>query len=196
MHIDRLVILMGVLTVMFTGCGGLRANAPATKIPVRVELNSGDSNSLNYTPWYIHTFSISGPEGSRVGGGGGNMRAMDERGSPGQSGGKCCTRYPSEWQPDLKVTVRWLVNKKNSKTSGWYKAENVRIEPYINPTAGVWAIFLPGDRVKLVVGNPNAIDLDYSAGPPASHDPYVAQGGPDDEWNYQYPNGVKRGLGK
>ncbi len=69
-------------------------------------------------------------------------------------------RYPREWQPDLRVTVRWLVDKKNEKTSGWYKAENVRIEPYITgQTAGVWAIFLAGDQ-----------------------------------WNYEYPKGVVRGI--
>ncbi|MGU7780928.1 DUF3304 domain-containing protein [Burkholderia sp. PU8-34] len=149
---------------------------------------------MNYTSLYIHSFSISGPKGSGVGGGGGNMMPMDENGRPGQAGRQCCTSYPSEWQPDLRVTVRWLVNKKNSEMSGWYKAENVRIEPYTTRTAGVWAIFLPDDRVKIVVGNPNARDLARDAGPPAADDPYIAQGAPDDEWNYKYPNGKVRGM--
>ncbi|WP_256946794.1 MULTISPECIES: DUF3304 domain-containing protein [Burkholderia] len=150
---------------------------------------------MNYTPWYIHTFSIWGPKGSRIGGGGGNMRAIDKDGKPGQAGGTCCTSYPREWRADLKVTVRWLVDKKNENTSGWYKADNVPIEPYITgQTAGVWAIFLPGDRVKIVIGNPNARDLARDAGPPSASDPYVVQGAADEEWNYEYPKGVKRGL--
>ena len=196
MKTNRLNGLVLVLLVLFAGCAGLRADELSTdERPKRVELNSGDSRSMNYTPWYIHTFSISGPKGSRIGGGGGNMRAIDKNGSPGQAGGTCCTSYPREWQTDLWVTVRWLVDKKNEKTSGWYKAENVRIEPYIaGQTAGVWAIFLPGDRVKIVVGNPSADDLAPNAGPPAASDPYVVQGAPDEEWNYEYPKGVKRGL--
>nr|WP_261525301.1 hypothetical protein [Burkholderia multivorans] len=53
-------------------------------------------------------------------------------------------------------------------------------------TSGVWAIFLPGDRVKLVVGNPNARDLAPNAGPPAASDPYAVQGTLDEEWNRLY----------
>ncbi|AYY56714.1 DUF3304 domain-containing protein [Burkholderia multivorans] len=196
MTANRLSGLLVVLLVLLAGCAGPHADEPSTvEMPKTVELNSGDSRSMNYTPWYIHKFSISGPKGKRIGGGGGNMRAMRKDGSPGQSGGQCCMRYPREWQADLRVTVRWLVDKKNEKTSGWYKAENVRIEPYIaGQTAGVWAIFLPGDRVKVVVGNPNASDLAPNAGPPAASDPYVVQGTPDEEWNYEYPKGAMRGF--
>ncbi|MCA8482233.1 DUF3304 domain-containing protein [Burkholderia multivorans] len=190
------VVAVLLVLVLLAGCAGLHADEPSTvEMPKTVELNSGDSRSMNYTPWYIHKFSISGPKGTRIGGGGGNMSPMDEDGNPGHSGGKCCTRYPREWQPDLRLTIRWLVDKKNKKTSGWYKAENVRIEPYITgQTAGVWAIFLPGDRVKVVVGNPNASDLAPNAGPPAASDPYVVQGAPDEEWNYEYPKGVMRRI--
>ena len=149
---NRLNGLVLVLLVLFAGCTGLRADESSTvEIPKRVELNSGDSHSMNYTPWYIHTFSISGPRGTRVGGGGGNMPPMDEDGSPGQTGGKCCTRYPREWQGDLRVTVRWVVDKKmDGKTLGyWYKADNVRIPQYDGSrSGGVWAIFwfIAGNR--------------------------------------------------
>ncbi|WP_256946742.1 MULTISPECIES: DUF3304 domain-containing protein [Burkholderia] len=186
----QLIGLVSVSLLLLAGCAGLRADGASTvESPKRVELNSGDSRSMNYTPWYIHTFSISGPKGSRIGGGGGNMRAIDKDGKPGQAGGTCCTSYPREWQADLKVTVRWKVDKKqDGKTLGyWYKAEDVRIEPYITgQTAGVWAIFLPGDRVKIVVGNPSAHDLAPDAGPPSATDPYVAQGALDEEWNRLY----------
>ncbi|CAN0626190.1 conserved exported protein of unknown function [Burkholderia multivorans] len=201
MNVNRWAGVMAALAVFLAGCTGLQTNATTTvEVPRRVELSSGGTKAFNYTPWYIHTFSISGPKGSRIGGGGPNVMPAREDGRR-SGGGKesCCTRYPREWQPDLRVTVRWLVDKKlDGESSGsWYKAENVRIEPYVTgQTAGVWAIFLPEDRVKIVVGNPNALDLARNADQPAATDPYVAQGALDEEWNDEYPNGVKRGLMK
>ncbi|MBU9338089.1 DUF3304 domain-containing protein [Burkholderia multivorans] len=196
MKTNRFSGVVAVLLVLLAGCTGLHADEPSTvEMPKRVELNSGDSRSMNYTPWYIDKFSISGPKGTRIGGGGGNMRAMREDGSPGQSGGQCCMRYPMEWQPDLRLTVRWLVDKKNEKTSGWYKAENVRIPQYDGSrSGGVWAIFLPGDRVKLMVADGNANGRNSVAVRPGDDDPDVVQGAPDEEWNYEYPKGVMRGI--
>ncbi|MGU7780927.1 DUF3304 domain-containing protein [Burkholderia sp. PU8-34] len=197
MRIDRLVILIGVLTVLLAGCGGLHTDVrSAVEIPKRVELSSGGTKTLNYTRWYIHTFSISGPKGSGIGGGGPNVMPVGEDGRP-SGGGKesCCTNYPREWQPDLRVTVRWLVDKKNSRMSGWYKAENVRIPQYDgNRTFGVWAIFLPGDRVKIMVADGNANGHNSVGVRPTDDDPDVVQGKPDKEWNYEYPNGKVRGL--
>ena len=100
--------------------------------------------------------------------------------------------YPAEWQPDLKLTVRWLVDKKqDGKTPGyWYKAENVRIAPYKGANAGeAWGIFLPGDRVRVMV-----TDGDHDGGNnpnirPADSDPYIAQGVIDTEWNLLYRRG-------
>jgi Protein of unknown function (DUF3304) len=118
--------LFVVVAVFLAGCSSLHANAPETVvIPKRVELGSGDTKALNYTPWYIHTFSISGPKGSGIGGGGANMMPMYEDGTPSEGGAKCCTSYPIEWQPDLRLTVRWKADKKqDGKTPGyWYKAE-------------------------------------------------------------------------
>jgi hypothetical protein len=183
-------LLAAAICLSFAACSGIQAGMPETvAIPKRVELAAGDSNTLNYTPWYFHTFEIEGPPGSGIRGGGGNTWPMSEDGSPGQGGGVCCTTYPAEWQPDLTLTVRWKVDKKqDGKTPGyWYKAENVRVERYIaHQTAGVWAIFLPGDRVKVIIGNPDAYDLAPGAGPPASTDPYVSQGTLDDQWNRLY----------
>ncbi|WP_080970960.1 DUF3304 domain-containing protein [Burkholderia cepacia] len=204
MRIDRFLILMGVLTVLLGGCGGLRANTPTTvEIPKRVELTSGGTKTLNYTPWYIHTFSISGPKGSGIGGGGPNVMPVREDGRPSGGGAEtCCSSYPSEWQPDLKVTMRWLVFKDvkrlGAKAPGaWYKADDVRIPQYDgNRTFGVWAIFLPGDRVKIMVADGNANGHNSVGTRPSDDDLYVAQGAPDEEWNYEYPNGVKRGLEK
>ncbi|MDR8872045.1 hypothetical protein FEP63_00849 [Burkholderia multivorans] len=123
------------------------------------------------------------------------MLPMNGDGNPGESGGQCCMRYPMEWQADLRVTVRWLVDKKNEKTSGWYKAENVRIPQYDGSrSGGVWAIFLPRDRVKLMVADGNANGRNSVVVRPGDDDPDVVQGVPDEEWNYEYPKGVMRGI--
>ncbi|WP_431207832.1 DUF3304 domain-containing protein [Burkholderia cepacia] len=189
--------LVVVLMMLLAGCTGLRTDeSSAVQTPKRVELSSGGTKTLNYTPWYIHTFSISGPKGSGIGGGGPNVMPMHKDGRPSGGGAEsCCTSYPREWRADLRVTVRWLVDKKNERTSGWYKVEDVRIPRYDGSrTGGVWAIFLPGDRVKLMVADGNANGHNSVAIRPGDDDPDVAQGVPDEEWNYEYPKGVKRGL--
>jgi len=157
-------------------------------------LLSSGSKALNYTSWYIHTFEIAAPPGSGIGGGGPNVMPAHEDGSP-SGGGKemCCTRLPVEWQADLRLTVRWLVDKKqDGKTPGyWYKAENVRIPQYEGRQAGgTWAIFLPGDRVRIMI--PDGIDPNGGNNPdirPPDNDPYIVQGVLDDEWNQLYRKG-------
>ncbi|MBN6731751.1 DUF3304 domain-containing protein [Burkholderia multivorans] len=197
MKMNRSSGFVVVLLVLLAGCTSLSTDESSEAQPrKRVELSSGGTKTLNYTPWYIHTFSISGPKGARIGGGGPNVMPMREGGRPSGGGAEtCCTSYPREWQPDLRVTVRWLVDKKNEKTSGWYKAENVRIPQYDGSrSGGVWAIFLPGDRVKLMVADGNANGRNSVAVRPGDDDPDVAQGVPDDEWNYEYPKGVMRRI--
>ncbi|WP_254220403.1 DUF3304 domain-containing protein [Burkholderia multivorans] len=61
MKTNRFSGVVAVLLVLLAGCAGLHADESSTvETPKRVELSSGDSRSMNYTPWYIHTFSISG----------------------------------------------------------------------------------------------------------------------------------------
>src|ERR1700709_1670324 len=46
-------------------CTGIQhSTATPVPLPQRVELLGGESHTLNYTPWYIHTFGIRGPDGS------------------------------------------------------------------------------------------------------------------------------------
>jgi hypothetical protein len=193
-----------VITAVLSGCSSFHADVPETiVIPKRVELGSGGTKTLNYTPWYIHTFSISGPKGSDIGGGGPNVMPAKEDGRPSGGGAEtCCTSYPIEWQPDLRLTVRWLafkdVKRLGAKAPGsWYKAENVQWPPYEGRQAGgVWVIFLPNDRVKVMIADGNANGHNSVRVRPSVDDPYVAQGVVDDEWNEKYPNGVLRGLEK
>jgi hypothetical protein len=191
------------IALPLAACTGIQ---PTTTTPValpqRVELSGGGTKALNYTPWYIHTFSISGPTGTDIGGGGPNVMPVHEDGRPSGGGAEsCCTSYPRQWQPDLKLTVRWLVFK-DVKTLGrnapglWYKAENVRIAQYGKPTYGVWALFLPGDRVRIMVTDGNHDGGNNPNNRPADNDPFIAQGVPDDEWNQWYPNGVARGVAR
>ena len=186
-------VALAVLCTALGGCavGPLGGGAPV-EVPHYVELLSGDSRALNYTPWYIHTFSMTGPSGSGIGGGGANVMPIKANGRPSEGGGMCCTTLPAEWQPDLRLTVRWLVDKKqDGKTPGyWYKAENVRIAPYSSENTGdAWAIFLPGDRVRIMLTDGNHDGGNNPNNRPADNDPYIAQGVLDEEWNRLYRKG-------
>lgn len=182
--------LLAACSLLLAACATTQAQtATPVFVPHRVELASGGTKVLNYTPWYIHTSEIEGPPGSGIHGGGPNVMPMHEDGSP--SGGAketCCTSYPREWQPDLKLTVRWKVDKKqDGKTPGyWYKADNVRIAQYGAHTGGAWVIFLPGDRVRLMVTDGNHDGGNNVNNRPADNDPYIAQGVIDEEWNRLY----------
>ncbi|MFM0241201.1 DUF3304 domain-containing protein [Paraburkholderia phytofirmans] len=186
--------LMFSVCVLMAGCSGIRSDATSTvDVPPYIELLGGGVRALNYTSWYIHTFAITGPKGSGIGGGGPNVWPMD-KGSNEPSGGAketCCMSFPLEWQPDLKLTVRWLVEKKrpDGKVFGyWYKAEGVQIAQYDGKMAGaVWGIFLPGDRVRLMITDGNHNGGNNANNRPADDDPYVVQGTIDDEWNRLYP---------
>ncbi|MFA8360005.1 DUF3304 domain-containing protein [Burkholderia ubonensis] len=111
--------------------------------------------------------------------GGANVWPAEADGKP-SGGGKetCCSDIPSVWQPDLRLTVRWLVDKKqDGKTRGsWYKAENVRIPKYGRVMGGLWAVFLPGDRVRIMVADGQKGDANDPGIRPSDNDPYIAQG--------------------
>ena len=102
----------------------------------------------------------------------------------------CCTSVPAEWQPNLKLTVRWLVDKKqDGKTPGyWYKAENVSIAQY-GVVNRIVTIFLPGDRVRFMVTDGNREGGNNPNNRPADNDPYIVQGVLDVEWNKMYRRG-------
>ncbi|CAB3662828.1 hypothetical protein LMG22037_01545 [Paraburkholderia phenoliruptrix] len=186
--------LLSALCLSQAACAGGQSNAT---VPVQVtrpvKLLSGDTRALNYTPWYIHKFAITGPAGSGIGGGGPNVMPVKPDGRPSGGGaGVCCTSLPVEWQPDLKLTVRWLVDKKqDGKTPGyWYKAENVRIAQYSSGNTGdAWGIFLPGDRVRIMLTDGNHDGGNNPNNRPADNDPYIAQGVLDEEWNRLYRKG-------
>ena len=186
--------MLPVLCLPLGACAGGQPTAATVQLdmPHKVQLLTGDSKALNYTPWYIHAFALFGPSGSGIGGEGANVVPVKADGRPSTGGGKCCTSLPAEWQPDLKLTVRWLVDKRqDGKTPGyWYKAENVRIAPYRSGNTGdVWAIFLPGDRVRVMRTDGNRDGGNNPNIRPVDSDPYIAQGVIDEEWNRRYRKG-------
>ncbi|CAN0619058.1 conserved exported protein of unknown function [Burkholderia multivorans] len=186
--------MLSALCLSLAACAGGQPNAMVpVDVPHLVKLGGGmDVEALNYTPWYIHKFAMTGPSGSGIDGGGPNVMPIKTNGLPSESGGMCCMRYPVEWQPELKLTVRWLVDKKqDGKTPGyWYKAENVRIAPYNGANANeAWSIFLPGDRVRVMITDGNRDGGNNPNNRPADTDPYIAQGVLDEEWNRLYRKG-------
>lgn len=166
-----------------------------SNLPKHYDTLGASSQTLNYSPWYIHEWGIEGPEGSGVQGGGPNVMPAKADGKP-SGGGKqtCCSDIPSVWQPDLTLTVRWLVDKKqDGKTPGyWYKAENVRIPKYKENMGGLWAVFLPGDRVRIMVADDQKGGANDPAIRPENSDPYISQGVVDQEWNRLYRIGASK----
>jgi hypothetical protein len=54
---------------------------------------------------------------------------------------------------------------------------------------GVWAIFLPDDRVRLMITDGNRDGGNNPNNRPADDDPLIVQGVLDDEWNRLYRDG-------
>ncbi|MBA9848450.1 MAG: DUF3304 domain-containing protein [Ralstonia sp.] len=147
----------------------------------------GGVSGLNYTPYYIHTFNVKGHDDNGISGGGPNIMPATPDNMP-SGGGKetCCAAFPKKWRPGLKVTVRWIANKKLDGIAwgAWYKAEAEM--PEYGPRAGaLFAIFLPGDRVKLMVQDGNANGHNSLEVKPTDGDPYVATGTVDEELTRQ-----------
>ncbi|MDN7427605.1 DUF3304 domain-containing protein [Burkholderia sp. AU45388] len=172
--------------------GAMAQPLDLSSLPKHYDTLGVGASTLNYSPWYIHKWGFEGPEGAGVSGGGPNVLPAEADNKPSGGGGDmCCSDIPSVWQPDLRLTVRWLVDKKqDGKTPGyWYKAENVRIPKYGKIMGGLWAVFLPDDRVRIMVADGQKGDLNDPGIRPPDTDPYIAHGVLDQEWNRLYRNG-------
>jgi len=142
-------------------------------------VNPGGVSGLNYTPNYIVRFGITGENGMR--GGGPSIWLADE-GGRAEGPEMCCIGIPEVWKPGMKVMIRWEAEKmSDGKTPGVHYVAEARIPQYARETAGVWAIFLPGDRVKVMVRDGNASGHNSVEARPTDDDPYVAQGVVDEE---------------
>ncbi|XYI38759.1 DUF3304 domain-containing protein [Cupriavidus necator] len=171
--------LMAVFLACLSGC------EPHAIQPVDDpnEMQDGGVSGLNYTPYYIATFGIAGDNG--ISGAGPNISPATPSNTPTGGGGEmCCISFPKKWRPGLKVSVHWIANKKldGNAWGSWYKAD-AEIAEY-GPRAGaMFVIFLPGDRIKVMVQDENANGHNSLAFRPADSDPYIAVGKVDDEAN-------------
>jgi hypothetical protein len=180
---------LALTLLSLAACSGFpsQATAPIAVAP-HVQLTAGDSEALNYSTDLIYSFEFKAPGG--ISGGASLVGQVKPNGRPANGGKTCCTSVPVEWQPDLKLTARWLAYqmRDGKVVKNWYKAENVKIPRYDGTKAGTtWVVFLPSERIRIMV--PDGIDPDGGNNPdirPPDSDPYIAQGVLDEEWNRLY----------
>ncbi len=155
------------------------AEVEAAPTPGRM-LGAGVSG-LNYTPHFIGWFRITGPDGMR--GGGPNIRPAPPGGRSGGGAQNCCIGIPAVWRPGIEVTVHWHVEKvQDGKTPGVVYRATTEVPQYDGANSGeMWAIFLPDDRVKIMVADGNANGRNSVDARPADDDPFIAHGVLDDE---------------
>jgi hypothetical protein len=80
----HLALMLTALTLSLSAFSRIQGGEATRAVaPQAVELSGGGTKALNYTPWYIHTFSITGPAGSGIRGGGPNVMPTHEDGRPG-----------------------------------------------------------------------------------------------------------------
>ena len=175
----RLLALMcGSLAL--AGCDQPTAVPVAAPPHVDIRPNYGPSNpagisGLNYTTYYIASFSITDADGQT--GGGPNIYPSKGDGEPAGGGAEmCCVMVPKKWHKDMTVTVRWRrdthpYDHQNRTGDQWLKAV-AKIPPYTSLTHGFWVRFLSNDRIVVQVNDQEW----YIPKPIANQDAYVVQG--------------------
>lgn len=185
----RVACVVTALAIALAACAAQpQQPLPQVVVPNLGKVSGGDVTGLNYSTDLIYTFGFEGPKYSGISGGGGPVHELSRSGRIGEAGVSCCATLPDTWQSDLRLTMHWLAyqDEGNKVVKHWYKAENVQIPQYDGKQAGdIWAIFLPGNRVKLMVADGNANGHNSVAVRPADNDPYVAQGVRDTEFEKQ-----------
>ena len=177
-HVKRrlaLMVLLGACVSLFACSEEWRAGEhSATK---KEERYGGGVSGLNYSSDAIEGFSVTGPRG--MNGGGANMSPAYKDG-PATAGEMCCIGIPKHWQPDTKLEIEWVRDRfpysHENRTGAVVMKATVTVPQYAPKTSGFFAIFLPGDRVKVMVGDGNANgNNDVNIRPP-DDDPFVVQG--------------------
>ncbi|MGO4813703.1 DUF3304 domain-containing protein [Cupriavidus sp. 2MCAB6] len=150
------------------------AEVEAAPTPGRM-LGAGVSG-LNYTPHFIGWFRITGPDGMR--GGGPNIMPAPPGGRSGGGAQNCCISIPEVWRPGIEVTVHWYAGKiHDGKTPDVVYRAKTEVPQYDGANSGeMWAIFLPDDRVKIMVADGNANGRNSVDARPADDDPFIAHG--------------------
>ncbi|WP_439683270.1 DUF3304 domain-containing protein [Cupriavidus oxalaticus] len=177
------LVVLGTVGVLSACSGESRADlsARAASSTGKERIVAGGVRGLNYSPDYIHSFSVAGPRGME--GGGGNMIRAGKEG-PGEAGERCCIGIPQPWMPDTKLEIEWELDRSpydNDIQNGLeVMRATVTVPEYGPSTYGFWAIFLPEDRVKVMVMDGNANGHNSVRTKPPEDDPFVVQGVRDD----------------
>ncbi|PRF50550.1 DUF3304 domain-containing protein [Burkholderia multivorans] len=153
---------------------------------------SNDSNpssvsGYNYTDYYIDQFTITS-EGHEMSAGGSNILPKEAGKLRSESGGSCCIGIPARWRPNMKLVVKWNVDKVlDGKHLGtWYTA-TAEVPPYGPRTAGLVVHFLSGDRIRIQIRDEKGILPKID-----DDDPYIVQGVLDPELNKKRGEGDER----
>ncbi|SPC08569.1 DUF3304 domain-containing protein [Cupriavidus oxalaticus] len=176
-----LLVALGVLSA----CSGDSRTDLTAKTTAGVEqehISPGGVRGLNYSRNYIHHFSVTGPRG--MNGGGPNISPASKSGPSGGGAERCCIGIPQPWQPNTKLRIEWERDGKpydyKDRSEFEVLTATVTVPEYGRDTYGFWAIFLPGDRVKVMVMDGNANGHNSVRTKPAEDDPFVVQGVRDD----------------
>ncbi|MGH8789511.1 MAG: DUF3304 domain-containing protein [Cupriavidus necator] len=182
------LVLLSALGVL-SACSGESRTDLAAKTTVGVEkehISPGSARGLNYSSDAIYSYYVTGPRG--MNGGGSNMGPAYKEG-PAEPGEMCCVGIPQPWKPNTQLKIEWERDRKpfdyKDRSGLAVLTATVTVPEYGPDTYGFWAIFLPGDRVKVMVMDGNANGHNSVRTKPADDDPFVVHGVRDEALTQQ-----------
>ncbi|WP_316153978.1 DUF3304 domain-containing protein [Cupriavidus sp. BIC8F] len=182
------LVLLSALGALSACSGESRSDlsADAAGGAAKEEIYGGGVRGLNYSSDAIYSFSVTGPRG--MNGGGANMGPAYKEG-PGEAGEKCCIGIPKVWKPNTQLKIEWERDRKpfdyKDRSGLAVLTAIVTVPEYAARTSGFWAIFLPGDRVKVMVADGNANGHNDLNVRPADDDPFIVKGVRDEALTQQ-----------
>ncbi|MCY1343125.1 hypothetical protein D9M69_291350 [compost metagenome] len=174
------LVLLGALGVLSACSGESRGDLAArTSVGDKTEqINPGGVRGLNYSPDAIYSYYVTGPRG--MNGGGPNISPAGKNRPSGGGAERCCIGIPQPWKPDTQLHIEWERDRKpfdyKDRSGLAVLTATVTVPEYGPDTYGFWAIFLPGDRVKVMVRDGNANGHNSVRTMPADNDPFIVQG--------------------
>ncbi|MGH8790068.1 MAG: DUF3304 domain-containing protein [Cupriavidus necator] len=174
------LVVLGTVGAM-SACSGESRSVPSASAGSstgKETIYAGGVRGLNYSPDYIHSFSVSGPRG--MDGGGPNVSPAQKDGPGGGGAEMCCIGIPQPWKPDTKLEIEWELDRSpydhDIQNGLEVMRATVTVPEYGPHTSGFWAIFLTGDRVKVIVADGNANGHNDVNVRPIDNDPFIVQG--------------------
>ncbi|WP_432262516.1 DUF3304 domain-containing protein [Cupriavidus sp. TMH.W2] len=182
------LVLLGALGAL-SACSGESRTDLAAKTIVGAEkehISPGSARGLNYSSDAIYSYYVTGPRG--MNGGGGKMSPAFEEG-PAEPGEMCCVGIPQPWKPGTQLRIEWERDRKpfdyKDRSGLAVLTATVTVPEYAARTSGFWPIFLPGDRVKVMVADGNANGHNDLNVRPADDDPFIVKGMRDEALTQQ-----------